>query len=130
MPSVTTLPSYEQITVGDQIRFTPDVANGRKWTVRTRDERYIVATAPAPFQPSGTLIYTVVDLTGWADMEYNGQGHGIVRSSLNTLGGGSLSGLDDEGCDAILTALTSGERELSHRRVCSVEAITVVKRHG
>ena len=109
-----------QIEVGDKIRFAPN--GGRRWwTVRDRDDRFIVATCQAPFQPKGTLWYTVVDLTGWQDKRYNGAGNGIVRSSLNTLGGGW--DLDNDGAAEIIPGLTSGRWELSHRRVVNVWSI-------
>ena len=121
-PTMAATPQTDDIAVGERIRFTPN--HGRQWwTVRDRDERYIVATAHAPFQPKGTLQYTVVDLTGWQDRRYNGAGNGIVRSSLNTLGGGWNIGADGTGAGEILPALHSGERELSHRRVVNVVAI-------
>ena len=110
----------DAIRVGDKIRFDPN--GGRRWwTVRDRDERFIVATAQAPFQPKGELWYTVVDLTGWQEKRYNGAGNGIVRSSLNTLGGGW--DCDDEGIAEIIPALRSGSWELSHRRVANVWSI-------
>lgn len=109
----------DRIAVGDKIRFEPN--GGRRWwTVHDRDERYIVATAQAPFEPKGTLWYTVVDLTGWQEKRYNGAGNGIVRSSLNTLGGGWDLGPNGEGCEEIIPALNSGKWELSHRRVANV----------
>jgi len=120
---------YEQIQVRDVIRFTPNEDGRRKWTVRARDERYIIATCPAPFRPKGERWYTVVDLTGWTDKKYNGAGHGPVRSSLDEAGGGlplDVDALDDEGCATILSRLQSGESDLSHRRVVNVWGITVV----
>lgn len=111
---------YDAIRVGDKIRFDPN--GGRRWwTVRDRDERFIVATTQAPFQRKGELWYTVVDLTGWQDKRYNGAGNGIVRSSLNTLGGGWDT--DNDGIAEIIPALRSGEWELSHRRVANVWSI-------
>lgn len=109
-----------EIRVGDKIRFHP--RGGRRWwAVRARDDRFIVATAQAPFQSKGELWYTVVDLTGWQNKRYNGAGNGIVRSSLNTLGGGWDT--SDDGLAEIIPALRSGEWELSHRRVVSVWSI-------
>lgn len=117
----STLTEYDEIAIGDKIRFDPH--GGRRWwTVRDRDERFIVATTQAPFQPKGTLWYTVVDLTGWQDKRYNGAGNGIVRSSLNTLGGG-WDCETAEGLAEILPMLRSGEWELSHRRVVNVWTI-------
>lgn len=113
-----------EIKVGDRIRFTPHLGSGRRWwLVRDRDERFIVATQQAPFQPKGDLRYTVVDLTGWQNKRYNGAGNGIVRSSVNTLGGGWDLGPNGEGAEEIISALHSGKWELSHRRVASVWSI-------
>ena len=110
----------DAIRVGDKIRFEP--RGGRRWwTVRDRDERFIVATAQAPFQPKGELWYTIVDLTGWQEKRYNGAGNGVVRSSLNSLGGGWPT--DDESLAEIIPSLHSGEWELSHRRVANVWSI-------
>lgn len=113
------------IHVGSRIRLVPDTNRRRWWTVRARDERFIVATTQAPFEVKGTLWYTVVDTTGWQQKRYNGAGNGIVRSSLNTLGGGWDIGPNGEGCDEVLSALRSGEWELSHRRVVNVWQIEV-----
>jgi len=108
------------VAVGDAIRFKPQ-GGYRWWEVRARDERFIVATQQAPFLPKGELQYTVVDLTGWQEKRYNGAGGGIVRSSLNTLGGGW--DLDEEGVAEILPGLRSGRWDLSNRRVMDVDSI-------
>lgn len=117
---------YASIKVGDKLVFTP--TSGRwPWTVRARNDRFIVATTPWPFKTKGTLAYTVVDLTGWQDKQRNGQGHGVVRSSLDIIGGGWGDGsYDDAQCQEILNALISGEWGLSHRRVLSVHQTDVV----
>ena len=111
---------FDDIAVGDKVRFAPGGVGNRWWTVRARDERFIVATMQAPFEPKGALWYTVVDITGWLDKRYNGAGYGPVRSSLNTLGGGW--DCSEEGVAEILPALQSGEWELSHRRVINVSS--------
>lgn len=121
MSSTAAPQTVETVEVGDQIRFDPDRP---RWTVRDRDDRYIVATRQQPFAPKGDLLYTVVDLTGWQDYKYNGAGNGIVRSSLNTLGGSWNIGADGAGSEKIIPALRSGEWELSHRRVVNVRSIT------
>lgn len=43
-----------EVAVGDRIRFTPGPYGNRWWTVHARDERFIVATMQAPFQPKGS----------------------------------------------------------------------------
>lgn len=104
--------------VGSKVQFAPDVRR-RRWDVRARNDRFIVAT-----HQDEPLTYTVVDLTGW-QRTYNGVGPGVVRSSLNTLGGGWDLGPDGEGCDDILAGITSGKWSLSNRRVCAVESVEV-----
>ena len=113
----------DTVRVGDRVRFAPGGHANRWWTVRARDERFIVATMQAPFQPKGTLWYTVVDLIGWQVKQGHGAGNGVVRSSLNTLGGGWDLGPNGEGCAQIIDGLRSGHWELSHRRVINVSSI-------
>ena len=109
------------IWIGSKIRFSPaGGSSNRWWTVQDVSERYIVATVQAPFQPKGKLWYTVVDLTGWANKTHNGYGNGIVRSSLNTLGGGW-----GDNWDEIIPLLEAGRRELSHRRIFGVDKIEI-----
>jgi hypothetical protein len=112
-----------QITVGSRIRFDPQGGNWW-WTVRARNDRFIIATQQAPFLPKGKVQYTVVDLTGWT-YTYNGVRPGMVRSSLNTLGGGYDLGPDGEGCEQMLAELDAGTWELSRRRVMGVRQIQV-----
>lgn len=110
------------VSVGDRIRFTPDSRERSWWEVIDRDEDHVVAIRQAPFHPKGTVEYTV---TAMWDHVYNGAGPGLVRSSLNTLGGGwDLSNREDgAGAEDILDALSSGEYELSNRRVVGVDSI-------
>lgn len=104
---------------GTQIRFTKK-RGSRWWTVRASDERFIIATRKAPFT-TDDLQYTVVDLTGWTST-YNGVRPGVVRSSLNTLGGGyDIEG--DEDCRTMLAELNAGRWEISVRRVVAVYQI-------
>jgi hypothetical protein len=111
------------LVVGDQVRFPP--LRGPWWTVRAADDRYTVATAPEPLAPTGALVYTVIDWTGWARKTRNGAGLGPVRSSLNTIGGGWDLDPVDEGAAEILRVLHSGEFELSARRVLNVYRLEV-----
>ena len=114
------------LTRGDRIRMHPHNGGTRWWTVRATDGRFVVATRRAAFPVNGDdVVYTVIDRTGWAEKRYNGAGNGVVRSSLNTLGGGWDIGPDGEGCAEILAGLQAGEWELSHRRVVDVERIEV-----
>lgn len=111
------------IVTGDRVRFHPDTDIRKWWHVIGRDENHIVAVRQAPFQPRGHIEYTV---TGTLDHAYNGQGPGLVRSSLNTLGGGfNLTGRLEEGATEILDELATGRHELSMRRVIGVTSIEV-----
>lgn len=83
------------LRVGDRIRLTPGSDGKRAWTVRARSRRFIVATCIEGFGRG--IAYTCIDTTGWLDWHYNGQGRGVVRSSLDTLGGGWDIGPDGEG---------------------------------
>ncbi|MFE9234793.1 hypothetical protein [Cellulosimicrobium funkei] len=120
MSTETTVAAAEAVRVGDEIRFDSE---RRWWTVRDRDDRYIVATRQQAFAPKGDLLYTVIDLVGWLDHKYNGAGNGVVRSSLNALGGGWDIGPDGAGAEKIIPSLRSGESELSNRRVMDVRSI-------
>lgn len=115
--------NHEDIKVGDRIRFDPQPGNNW-WTVRARDARYIIATQQAPFQQAGEHQYTIVDLVGYLNRSRNGAGPGIVRSSLNTIGGGYDIGNYGMHCDQMLADLHDGW-ELSARRAMSVKAIEV-----
>lgn len=112
----------DEFQVGDKIRFVPQSGN-RWWTIRALDDRYVIATAPAPFV-SDSLYYTVVDLNGWT-FAHDGVGHSIVRSSLNTLGGGYDVGPNGEKCGQMLKELNDHLWQLSHRRMVRVEGIEI-----
>ena len=114
------------LRVGDRIRLTPGSDGKRAWTVRARDERYIVATRIEGFGRG--IAYTCIDTGDWLDRHYNGQGIRVVRSSLDTLGGGWDLGPNGEGCDDVLQGLRSGQWELSRRRVIDVRGIETVKK--
>lgn len=115
---------FEDVKTGDKVRFEGQEGRGW-WTVRDRDDRYIVATRQAEFEPEGVLIYTVVDLTGWQHQKYNGAGNGVVRSSLNTMGGGWDLDADGKGTKGIIPALRSGKWEISHRRVTDARSVEI-----
>lgn len=118
------------LQVGDQVQFTPQAGRGW-WTVQAGDDRWIVATQQAMFEPKGRLWYTCVDTYGW-DYTYNGA-TGIVRSSLDYLGGGFDLDEDGTGCDDILALLQLGREnggaDLSRRRVVSVTGVETRSRH-
>lgn len=129
---VPPIEDVDEIEVGDRLRFWPTGTGGRSvwWTVRARDDRFIVVTAPKPFtrRELRRVHYSVVDLTGWEEKRYNGAGGGPVRSSLNTLGGGwDLDGSTDreleEAAEQIIRLLHRDDVELSHRRVINVRTI-------
>lgn len=109
----------DDVDVGSQIRFIPN-PGGYWWNVRARNERFIIATRQVAFKPKGELEYSVVDLTGWT-YTYNFVSPGVVRSSVNTIGGGyDVSG---DGCNRMLDELIAEEVELSRRRVLRVDAV-------
>lgn len=117
-----------QIKVGDKVKFFPSVSTGERWwTVQSRDERFIVAVMQRPFHTSKDALYTVVDITGWENQRYNDAGEGVVRSSLDTLGGGwsGVSLEDPTAAREALQAVNTGERELSYRRMVNVRAFEV-----
>lgn len=109
-----------QISIGDQLRFTPDSRERAWWTVVARNAEHIVAVRQAPFEPKGVVEYTV---TGQLNGPRNGAGPGLVRSSLNTLGGGWDLSDQSAGSTEILAALESGDFHLSMRRVIDVRGI-------
>lgn len=111
----------DDLAVGDKIRFLPDSNARAWWTVIGRDHDHVVAARQAPFCPKGDLHYTI---TGQASGTRNGAGPGLVRSSMNTLGGGwDLTGRAAEGAAEMLEALKSGRFELSMRRVVDIKTI-------
>jgi hypothetical protein len=117
------------LKVGEQIKFFPrgsDIAGW--WTVRARDDRWIIATAQAPFRKKGELVYTVVDLTGWQNHRRNGAGMGVVRNRLDIIGGGWGDGtFSDTEIAEMLAALQDPESpwELSVRGVVNVWDVEV-----
>ncbi|MDN3309581.1 hypothetical protein QWJ90_01415 [Microbacterium oryzae] len=109
------------VAVGDRVRFIPGSRESAWWTTTARNDEHVVAVRQAAFHPKGIVEYTI---TGHLESSYNGQGPGVVRSSLNTLGGGwDLEGRIDEGSQEILDELSEGRFELSMRRVAGVARI-------
>lgn len=127
MQAVLAMIDASEISVGDRIVITPRGRELWPWLVRARNERFIVATTQYPFKPKGTLLYTVIDLTGWAKKQYNSVGPGVVRSSLDIIGGGWGDGsYGNAAVKEILDVLVKGEFDLSHRRVLSVHEIELL----
>jgi len=111
--------AHVRVKVGDRIRPVP--GDGRTWwLVEARSDRYIIATQQRPFHPKGERQYTVIDTTGWTHA-YNGVNPGVVRSSVNSIGGGH--DVDPEGIRRMLAELESGDLKISHRRVMAVSSI-------
>jgi hypothetical protein len=116
----------EDLEVGDQIRFIgPESGShsSRWWQVAAADQRYIIAWRQVPFQPQDTTEYTVIDQIE-REHAYNGVGPGIVRSSLNTLGGGYDMRQPDWAV-TMLSELHDGTWELSNRRLMQVYGVEV-----
>lgn len=116
----------EDLEIGDHIRFIApdsDTHGSRWWQVAAADQRYIIAFRQAPFQSKDTYEYTVIDLVE-RQHPYNDVPPGIVRSSLNTLGGGYDTS-QDGWADKMLAELHDGTWELSNRRLAAVQGIEV-----
>lgn len=109
------------LQVGDKIKFYPDSNIRQWWTVAARNDKHVVAVRQAPFESKGTLEYTV---TGTMNGMRNGAGPGLVRSSLNSLGGGWDVGTEGELAYTVLESLED-HLELSMRRVIDVHSIEV-----
>ncbi len=120
MTTTEAMTDYADLAVGDQIRFDPQGGN-RWWAVLARNERFVVATYPAPFHT--TRLRYAVFVTDGLGYVYNGQGPGPVRTSLDTLGGGWDVGPDGVYADEVITALETGEWGLSHRRLLNVDSV-------
>ncbi|WP_181272802.1 hypothetical protein [Brevibacterium oceani] len=115
--SKLTAEDFETVAVGSKIRFTPHDTK-RWWNVAARNPRYIIASRQAAFKPKGTDVYTVVDLTGWT-FTRNSVPPGVVRSSINLIGGGY--DLDDPNWALkMLNELQEGTLALSVRRAAEV----------
>lgn len=109
-----------EIEVGDRIRLTPGGRDRIWWDVTARDDAHIVAVRPAPFEPKakGAVEYTIL---ATIDYRYNAAGPGLIRTTVNTIGGGwDLDGRVNEGSEEIIAALASGDWELSRRRLLGV----------
>lgn len=92
--------------VGDKI-YIPE--QKRPYTIRARDERYIIATKP--FNPKHTVLYFIIDLIkGW-----RGPDDRIFCSGYES----------DEDVHNRLTELQKGEIELSYRH--SLKEIAIEK---
>ena len=71
-----------EMKVGDKVKLTGD---DRWWDVKAVSEHFVACTRQAPFQPKGTLVYTVLDWRngvrgpcdligqGWGDGTYTEQ---------------------------------------------------------
>lgn len=113
--------TLDSLTVGDQVRLTPD-SRTTWWRVAARNKDHLVLVKQAAFEESGIVEYCV---TGSLNCTYNGQGPGPVRSSLNSLGGGWDMGKDGIDAETAITALESGDRQLSMRRLLGIQSVEV-----
>lgn len=114
--------NIQAVQVGDYVKFYPDSNERQWWHVVARNTDHVVAVRQAPFQPKGTLQYTV---TGNIDYQRNGKGPGLIRSSLNSLSGYWDLGEDGSEAYTVIEALENGDHELSMRRLEDVESIEV-----
>jgi hypothetical protein len=79
------------LNVGDRVKFDGD---RRWWDVRAADDRYVILTRQAAFQPAGIPVYTIVD---WER---------DLRGPCNRLKNG-WDMEDPDGPEKLLTALNS-----------------------
>lgn len=102
---------------GDRILLGQD---SRAWTVQARDAVFVVATRVVG---RGMVEYTVI-----AVQDPCGEVPAVVRSSVDTLGGGYAVAAADPGagCRAMLAELAAGELGMSVRRMVQVPALTVL----
>lgn len=97
------------LEAGDRVRLD---CQRLTWTVTARSEHFAVLIQQAPFRPRGEVQYTILDPR-----------HGIYGPA-NTIGQGW--DLPDGALD-LLTALESGEREVSFRNRCQIQTIEVTE---
>lgn len=110
------------LKTGDRVRLNGSHQR-RAWAVTARTDEHIILLRQAPFHPKGMHEYTII---AERDHPYNGVRAGLVRSSLNTLGGGwDIDGRVGEGTREMIDALESGEFELSNRRLFPVNEVEV-----
>ncbi len=86
-----------RVEVGDKVHVPNEK---RPYTVRARDERYIICTKP--FNPEHTVLYFIVDLVD----KWRAPDDCVFCSGYET----------DEDCNERLQELQSGEIGLSRRR--------------
>lgn len=91
------------LAVGERVRF-PRETGSLWWTVQAVSPRFAILTQHVPFQPNGTLRYTVLDVEAG------------IRGACNLIGYGWGDGTYSRTqCEAILAEFESGELEISHR---------------
>lgn len=106
-----TTPFVPKLAVGNAVKFTEDT---RVWDVTAADERWAVLTRQAPFQPTGVLIYTIVDSqTG-------------IRGAANTRGR-RWDVQSPGGSEGLLHDLQAGEVQISPRAQCKAVIVEVVR---
>lgn len=116
MPEARILPD---IHAGDEIHVTPDERDA-PWRVTARDDKHIVIIRPTAEAPDSVEYAVIAEVTD----TYNSAGPGLIRASLNTLGGGwNLNGRERAGAEEIIHALADGVHELSLRRRGGVAAV-------
>ena len=100
------------LNVGDRVKLAKDPNPNKWWTVRAVSDRYSVLVRQADFRPKGELFYTAVD----HEKEQ--------RGSIDLVGYGYGDGTyTQEECERMITALVSGELELSHRNHVPYEVL-------
>lgn len=113
-----------EVNAGDRVRVHPGARARVAWRVVARDEQHVVLVRQAGFRPAGELEYCILAVI---DHTYNGVGPGLIRTSMNTLGGGwNINGREADAGQEILDVIAEGTYQLSPRRYLGVERIEVL----
>lgn len=98
-----------KLNVGDRIKIGSISPRGRWWTIKAAEAdggRYAIATCQAPFERTGTVLYTIIDLES------------RVCGPCNLIGNGYDLPAGDLGAPwRLLAEIKTGELEISRRRV-------------
>jgi hypothetical protein len=100
------------LNVGDRVKVKGTKADARRWwTVRAVDQRYVILTRQADFQPKGVIYYSIID---WE------RG---VRGPCNLIFGYDVT--LPQGPDNLLNDLNFAHVEVSYRNNIEAEVLEV-----
>ena len=85
--------AFLNLKKGDKVKLALDSQDRLWWTVRVRDNRWMILTRHAPFQKKGWKYYTIIDTT---------EG---IRGPCNLVGQGWDAKMSDKACKSLLEAL-------------------------